>query len=46
MHVGQTRNLYNIWLENVNVRDHSEDIGIEGRMILQRSYRNRVRRYE
>jgi hypothetical protein len=31
----------NLWLENLNGRDHSEDLGVDGRIILNGSERNR-----
>jgi hypothetical protein len=29
------RNAYNIWLEGLKGRDHSEDLGVDGRIILE-----------
>jgi hypothetical protein len=34
---GQMSNVYKFWLENLKVRDHSEDLGIDRRIILERS---------
>jgi hypothetical protein len=33
--MGEMRNLYKIWYENLKGRDHSEDRGIDGRIILE-----------
>jgi hypothetical protein len=30
----QTRNAYNILLENLKGRDHSEELGVDGKIIL------------
>jgi hypothetical protein len=29
------RNEYKIWSENLNGRDHSEDLGIDGKIVLE-----------
>jgi hypothetical protein len=31
--MGNMRNAYNIWLEILKGRDHSEDLGVDGRII-------------
>jgi hypothetical protein len=33
--MGGTRNEYNFWSENLKGRDHSEDLDVEGRIILE-----------
>jgi hypothetical protein len=33
--MGEMRNAYNIFVENLKGRDHSEDIGVDGTMILE-----------
>jgi hypothetical protein len=33
--MGEMRNAYSIWLENLKGIDHSEDLGIDGRIILE-----------
>jgi hypothetical protein len=33
--MGEMRNEYKIWLESLKGRDHSEDLGIDGRIILK-----------
>jgi hypothetical protein len=33
--VGEMRNAYNFWLENLTGRDHSEDLGVDERIILE-----------
>jgi hypothetical protein len=33
--MGEMRNAYNIFLENVKGKDHSEDIGLDERIILE-----------
>jgi hypothetical protein len=30
--MGEMRNVYNIWLESLKGRDHSEDKGVDGRI--------------
>jgi hypothetical protein len=34
-HMGEMRNAYKIWLENLKGRDHLEDLGVDGRIILE-----------
>jgi hypothetical protein len=36
-YMGEMRNVYNIWLENLKGRDHSEDLGIYGKIILEQT---------
>jgi hypothetical protein len=33
--MGEMRNAYKIWSENLKARDHSEDLGIDGKIILE-----------
>jgi hypothetical protein len=33
-HMGELRSAYKILVENLKGRDHSEDLGIDGRIIL------------
>jgi hypothetical protein len=33
--MGKFRNTYKFWSENPKVRDHSEDVGVDGRIILE-----------
>jgi hypothetical protein len=33
--IGEKRNVYKIWLENLKGRDHSEEVGENGRIILK-----------
>jgi hypothetical protein len=33
--MGDTRNAYKIWFQNLKGRDHSEDVGADDRMILK-----------
>jgi len=33
--MGDMRNEYNIWLEKLKRRDHSEDLGVDGTVILE-----------
>jgi len=33
--MGEIRNAYNIFVENMTGRDHLEDLGIDGRIILE-----------
>jgi hypothetical protein len=37
--IGEIRNAYKIWSENLKGRDHSEDLGVDGRIILERILR-------
>jgi hypothetical protein len=40
--IGEINNAYKTWSENLNRRDHLENIGVEGRIILK-WFLNRVR---
>jgi hypothetical protein len=31
----EMRSAYKFWLENLTERDHSEDLGVDGRIILE-----------
>jgi hypothetical protein len=33
--MGEMRNAYKIWSENLKGRDHEEDLGVDGRIILE-----------
>jgi hypothetical protein len=33
--MGDNINAYNIWLENLKGKDHSEDLGVDGTIILE-----------
>jgi uncharacterized protein YjcR len=33
--MGKMRNASKLWLEGLKVRDHSEDLGIDGKIILK-----------
>jgi hypothetical protein len=33
--VGEMRNAFKLWSENLKGRDHLEDLGVEGRIILE-----------
>jgi len=33
--MGAMRNTYKIWSENLKVRDHSEDLDVDGKIILK-----------
>jgi hypothetical protein len=33
--MGEMRNAYNFWLQNPKGRDHSEDLGVDERIILE-----------
>jgi hypothetical protein len=33
--MGEMKNVYNIWLENLKGRDHLKDLGKEGRIVLK-----------
>jgi hypothetical protein len=35
VHMGEMKNEYKILVENLNARDHLEDIGVDGRIILK-----------
>jgi hypothetical protein len=35
-HMGLMKNAYNVWAENLKGRDHSEDLGVDGSIILVR----------
>jgi hypothetical protein len=34
-HMGETRNVVTFWLENMKGREHVEDLGVDGRIILE-----------
>jgi hypothetical protein len=34
-HVGEMRSATKVWSENLKGRDHSEDLGINGRLMLE-----------
>ena len=36
--MGKRRGAYRVWSEDLRVRNHLKDIGVEGRIILKRSY--------
>jgi hypothetical protein len=38
--MGQMRNAYKIWLEDLKRKDHAQDLGVDGWMTLNGSYRN------
>jgi hypothetical protein len=40
--MGEMRNSYRLWSENVKGKDQAEDLGVDERIILKWSYRNRV----
>jgi hypothetical protein len=33
--MGKMRNAYKFWFESLKGRDHSEDLGVDGRIILK-----------
>jgi hypothetical protein len=33
--VGEVRNAYRFWSDNLKGRDHLEDLGVDGRIILE-----------
>jgi hypothetical protein len=33
--MGEMRNVYKFWLENMNGRDHLEDVGVDGKILLE-----------
>jgi hypothetical protein len=33
--MGEMKNIYNIWSEKLKGREHLEDLGIDGRLILE-----------
>jgi hypothetical protein len=33
--MGNMRNAYKIWLKSLKGRDHSEDLGVDGKVILE-----------
>jgi hypothetical protein len=33
--MGEMRNAYSTWLENLEGRDHLEDLGVDGKIILE-----------
>jgi len=44
--MGEIRNAYKIWLENLKEGDHSEYLGMNGRVILVEFQRNTVEMIE
>jgi hypothetical protein len=33
--MGEMKNAYELWPENLETRDHSEDLGVDGRIVLE-----------
>jgi hypothetical protein len=38
-HMGEKRGAKGLWWENTRKRDHLEDLGVDGRIILKRTFK-------